>query len=90
MYEMYPTHMEKIKQIFRIPYIWGGFALLNGLVFAAQSISVWIVAILMLLFLAFLKIQGEAQQSTEGKIFAGGPLIMVGWIIGFSVRGIIL
>ena len=32
MYEMYPTHMEKIKQIFRIPYIWGGLSLLNGLV----------------------------------------------------------
>ena len=86
---MYPTLMEKIIQILRIPYIWGSLALLNGLVFAAQSISVWIVAALMLLFIAFLKIQGEAEHHTEGKIFAGGPLIMIGWIIGFSIRGII-
>ncbi|KAA1295807.1 MAG: hypothetical protein CL699_06390 [Chloroflexi bacterium] len=81
--------MEKIIQILRVPYIWGSLALLNGLVFAVQSISVWIVAALMLLFIAFLKIQGEAEHHTEGKIFAGGPLIMIGWIIGFSIRGII-
>ena len=43
----------------------------------------------MLLFIAFLKIQGEAEHHTEGKIFAGGPLIMIGWIRGFSIRGII-
>ena len=86
---MYPTLMEKIIQILRIPYIWGSLALLNGLVFAAQSISVWIVAVLILLFIGFLKIQGEVEPHTEGKIFAGGPLIMIGWIIGFSIRGII-
>ena len=54
---MYPTLMEKIIQILRVPYIWGSLALLNGLVFAVQSISVWIVAALMLLFIAYFSYQ---------------------------------
>ncbi len=32
---------------------------------------------------------GPQQQVPEGWLFAGGPAFIVGWIVGFVVRGLI-
>ena len=74
--------------VLRIPYIWGLVGLIVGAVLGANDLSVWLIAILMIAFLVFMKLTGPAQKGGEGSLFAGGSLLMVGWILGFSIRSL--
>ena len=74
--------------VLRIPYIWGLVGLIVGAVLGANDLSVWLIAILMLAFLVFMKLTGPAQKGGEGSLFAGGSLLMIGWILGFSIRSL--
>jgi hypothetical protein len=66
--------------VLRIPYIWGLVGLIVG--------AVWLIAIFMIAFLVFMKLTGPAQKGGEGSLFAGGSLLMIGWILGFSIRSL--
>jgi len=74
--------------VLRIPYIWGLVGLIVGAVLGANDLSVWLIAILMIAFLVFMKLTGPAQNGGEGSLFAGGSLLMIGWILGFSIRSL--
>lgn len=74
--------------VLRIPYIWGLVGLIVGAVLGANDLSVWLIAILMIAFLVFMKLTGPAQKGEEGSLFAGGSLLMIGWILGFSIRSL--
>ena len=74
--------------VLRIPYIWGLVGLIVGAVLGANDLSVWLIAILMIAFLVFMKLTGPAQKGGEGRLFAGGSLLMIGWILGFSIRSL--
>ena len=74
--------------VLRIPYIWGLVGLIVGAVLGANDLSVWLIAILMIAFLVFIKLTGPAQKGGEGSLFAGGSLLMIGWILGFSIRSL--
>ena len=74
--------------VLRIPYIWGLVGLIVGAVLGANDLSVWLIAILMIAFLVFMKVTGPAQKGGEGSLFAGGSLLMIGWMLGFSIRSI--
>ena len=74
--------------VLRIPYIWGLLGLIVGAVLGANDLSVWLIAILMIAFLVFMKLTGPAQKGGEGSLFAGGSLLMIGWILGFSIRSL--
>jgi|TARA_Y100000814_G_C12058949_1_gene308823 hypothetical protein len=74
--------------VLRIPYIWGLVGLIVGAVLGANDLSVWLIAILMIAFLVFMKLTGPAQKGGEGSLFAGGSLLMIGWILGFSIRSL--
>ena len=74
--------------VLRIPYIWGLVGLIVGAVLGANDLSVWLIAILMISFLVFMKLTGPAQKGGEGSLFAGGSLLMIGWILGFSIRSL--
>ena len=74
--------------VLRIPYIWGLVGLIVGAVLGANDLSVWLIAILMIAFLVFMKVTGPAQKGGEGSLFAGGSLLMIGWILGFSIRSL--
>ena len=74
--------------VLRIPYIWGLVGLIVGAVLGANDLSVWLIAILMIAFLVFMKLSGPAQKGGEGSLFAGGSLLMIGWILGFSIRSL--
>ena len=62
--------------------------LIVGAVLGANDLSVWLIAILMIAFLVFMKLTGPAQKGGEGSLFAGGSLLMIGWILGFSIRSL--
>ena len=74
--------------VLRIPYIWGLVGLIVGAVLGANDLSVWLIAILMIAFLVFMKLTGPAQKGGDGTLFAGGSLLMIGWILGFSIRSL--
>ena len=74
--------------VLRIPYIWGLVGLIVGAVLGANDLSVWLIATLMIAFLVFMKLTGPAQKGGEGSLFAGGSLLMIGWILGFSIRSL--
>ena len=65
-----------------------GFAI--GLALGVNTISVWLVAIGMGLFVAYLALHGPARRETEGALFAAGGVFMIAWIAGFVVRGLVL
>ena len=70
------------------PVSWaiGGFAI--GLGLGVTSASVWLLAIGLALFIAYLRLHGTAQEKSETRLFAAGPVLIVSWIVGFVVHGI--
>ncbi len=71
------------------PISWAvaGFAI--GLALGVNTASVWLMAAGLGAFLLYLWRHGEAKQSTEGRLFAGGPAFMTAWLVGFVVHGLI-
>ena len=82
--------MNEVINILKLPYIWGGVGVLLGAGLGANDLSIWILAILLSLFFFTMKMAGPAQEGKEGKLFAGGSLLMLGWILAFSIRGILI
>ena len=69
---------------------WGVIGFAIGLALGVNSISVWLVAIGLGLFIAYLALHGPARRETEGALFACGGVFMITWIAGFVVRGLVL
>jgi len=44
---------------------------------------------LLLAFLVVVKISGPAREESEGFLFSGGSALMLAWILGFAVKGIL-
>jgi len=76
-----------------IPAIFAGFgigSLLIGMFLGVTSLSTWIITIALLSFMIHVSLRGNPRNKTEGWLFATGPIIIVGWIIGFMTKGILL
>ena len=69
---------------------WGvvGFAI--GMALGVNTISVWLVAIGLGVFIAYLALHGPARRETEGSLFASGGVFMIAWMLGFIARGLLL
>ncbi len=68
---------------------WGVVGFIVGLALGVNDLSVWLVAIGLGLFIAYLALHGPAKRETEGSLFAAGGVFMTAWIIGFVVRGLL-
>ena len=68
---------------------WGVVGLAIGLGLGAGTIAVWLMAIGLGLFLAYLALHGPAHRATEGALFASGGVFMISWILGFVIRGLV-
>ena len=77
-----------LQRLIDSPLGWtiAGFAI--GAALGVTSISVWLVAIGLGAFIVYLRLHGTAERSTEGRLFAAGPLFIVGWLVGFVVHGL--
>ena len=71
-----------------ISWVIAGLAIGFGL--GVNSASVWLVAIGLGVFIAYLAFHGPAKRETEGKLFMAGPAFILSWVVGFAVRGILL
>ena len=77
-----------IRTIIDSPLPWGIAGLVIGLALGVTVISAWLVAAGLIIFLVYLWRHGPADDSTEGLLFAAGPIFMMSWLVGFAVRGI--
>ena len=75
--------------ILKIPFVWAAAGFLVGVALGVNNISVWLIAALLLAFLAVVKISGPAREEGEGFLFSGGSALMLAWILGCAVKGII-
>jgi hypothetical protein len=69
---------------------WGVVGFVIGLALGVNSVSVWLVAIGMGVFIAYVALHGPARRETEGALFATGGVFMMAWIVGFVARGLLL
>ena len=67
---------------------WGlvGFAI--GAALGVNTLSVWLVAAGLGVFVVYLWLHGAARQQTEGRLFAAAPVFIMAWLAGFVVRGL--
>ena len=75
--------------ILKIPFVWAAAGFLVGVALGVNNISGWLIAALLLAFLAVVKISGPAREEGEGFLFSGGSALILAWILGFAVKGII-
>ena len=75
--------------VLRFPFVWGLFGFIVGAFLGANNISVILVTLLLIGFFVFMKLSGPAEEKNEGLLFAGGPVLMLAWILGFMVKGLV-
>jgi hypothetical protein len=68
---------------------WGVAGAAIGLGLGVNTASVVLVAVGLGGFILYLTLHGDAKEETEGSLFAGGGAFIVGWLLGFVVRGLV-
>ena len=68
---------------------WAVVGFIIGVALGVTTVSVWLVAIGLGVYLLYLRLLGPAHYTTEGWLFAAGPLLIMSWMAGFIVRGIV-
>ncbi len=81
--------LNQIRPYFDTPFTWAALGFIIGIILGANQLSVWLVAIGFGLFLVYLRLHNHAEESTEGHIFATGPVFMISWIIGFIIHSLV-
>ncbi len=88
---MYPSrigdHMS-FQRIIDSPLPWALSGFIVGLALGVTTISAWLLAIGLGVFIVYLWRHGPAQHATEGWLFAAGPALVVSWVVGFIVHGL--
>ena len=79
-----------VKKIINSPFTWAIVGFIIGITLGVTTLSVSLLAIGFGLFLVLLMRNGPARNDSEGMLFASGPALMVLWLLGFIVRGILL
>ena len=69
---------------------WGVVGFVIGAALGVTTLSVWLVAIGLGAFIAYLVMHGPARRETEGALFASGGVFIVAWLLGFVARGLVL
>lgn len=72
------------------PLSWGLAGLVIGLALGVTQLSAWLVVLGLVAFAAYLRLHGPARPETEGRLFAAGPVFILGWLVGFVLRGILI
>ena len=90
MAEVYPFYAMDYARFVDTPFSWAVVGFIIGLALGVNNTSVILVAVGLGLFLLYLRLHGPAEESSEGRLFAGGPAFVVGWIAGFVVHGLAL
>ena len=69
---------------------WAVVGIAIGIAFGANLTAVWLVAVGLIVFVAYLHLTGPVRAETEGRRFASGGVFMIAWIAGFVIKGLLL
>ncbi len=72
------------------PIIWALAGFVIGLVLGVNLVSVILLAIGLGVFLLYLRVHGDAEDSRETLLFASGPILIIAWMAGFVVHSLVL
>ena len=67
----------------------GAVFFIVGLALGVNALSVWLLAAGFGAFVAYLWLRGPIRQGREGWLFAFGPTVLMSWVAGFVVRGLV-
>jgi hypothetical protein len=71
------------------PVSWALGGLAVGVGLGVDDLSVWLLAAGLGGFVAYLLLHGQAEAKTEGRLFAAGPALIMGWLAGFVIHGLV-
>jgi hypothetical protein len=70
------------------PLSWAVAGFVIGLGLGVTSVSVWLLAIGLVGFIAYLRLHGPERPENEGWLLAAAPAFMMSWSLGFIVHGL--
>ena len=71
------------------PATWALGGLAVGLGLGVNDASVWLVSAGLGGFLIYCGSTAGPETETETRLFAGGPALIVGWLVGFIIHSLI-
>ncbi len=71
------------------PLPWGMAGFLIGAALGVTTLSVSLVAVGLVGFVVYVWRHGPVDDSTEGRLFAAGPVFIMSWLAGFVIRGVV-
>lgn len=81
--------LRRTSAVIESPYSWAMVGLVIGIIFGVTTISVSLLCAGILGFVIHLKLRGKASHDNEGRLFAGGSGLIMAWLVGFVVHGLI-
>ena len=82
--------MSTVIRYLDTPITWALVGFVIGLVLGVNLVSVILLAIGLGVFLLYLRVHGDADDSTETLLFASGPIFIIAWMAGFVVHSLVL
>ena len=71
------------------PFSWALAGLAIGFGLGVDAVSVWLLALGLGGYVAYLWRHGSAQGETEGRLFVAGPAFILSWTVGFIIHGLL-
>ncbi len=71
------------------PVRWAVAGLAIGFGLRVNDVSVWLLALGLGGYVAYLWRHGEVKSETEGRLFVAGPAFILGWMVGFITHGLL-
>ena len=71
------------------PFSWAIAGWAIGLGLGVNAVSVWLLAIGLGAFVAYLALHGPSRGETEGRLFVAGPAFILSWMVGFAIHGLL-
>ena len=71
------------------PFSWAIVGFVIGIALGVTNVSAVLLGLGFGAFILHLRIRGPAEESNEGWVFAAGPALMMSWVLGFVVRGLV-
>ena len=78
-----------LLNIIESPFSWAAAGFGIGIGLGVTTVSVSLLSAGLAAFVIHLSMRGPANHRTEGRLFAGGGALMMGWLLGFVVHGLI-
>ena len=76
-----------IKTFIDSPFTWFAGGEVLGLALGVTTASAWLLVLALVAF-AFNLRRHSPSSNREGWNFASGPAILMGWVLGFVIKGI--